>query len=54
MVADCELQVEERIMKVLQHLGIAKAHFAARMPRDWSGLVTNHIEAIPPISSQNI
>ena len=33
-----EIPVEERILQVLQHLGISKAHFAASTPADWEGL----------------
>ena len=37
--------VEERILQLLQHLGIDQAHFAARTPGDWTGLATTYPEA---------
>ena len=40
------LTVEQRIVKVLQHLGIKGANFAASMPRDWAGLVTLHPDIV--------
>ncbi len=38
------LTVEERILQLLQHLGIDQAHFAGRTPGDWTGLATAHPE----------
>jgi len=38
------LPVEERILQLLQHLGIDRAHFAARTPGDWTGLATRFPE----------
>lgn len=37
--------VEERILQLLQALGIDQAHFACRTPGDWTGLAT-HAEVI--------
>ena len=34
------LPVEERILQLLQYLGIDQAHFAGRTPGDWTGLAT--------------
>jgi ubiquinone/menaquinone biosynthesis C-methylase UbiE len=34
------LPVEERILQLLQHLGIDQAHIAGRTPGDWTGLAT--------------
>lgn len=50
MATSAEVAVEERIMQLLQHLGIAKAHFAARGAGDWSGLVTSHPEVISSLT----
>ena len=32
--------MEERFLKVMKHLGIKLAHFAASKPSDWRGLVS--------------
>ena len=41
-----DVPVEERIIQVLRHLGIEKAHFAAKVPRDWTGLAANYPEVV--------
>src|SRR5439155_24619789 len=38
------LPVEERILQLLQYLGIDRAHFAGRTPADWTGLATRYPE----------
>src|SRR4029077_10937238 len=38
------LPVEERILQLLQYLGIDQAHFAGRTPGDWTGLATAYPE----------
>ena len=38
MAAEEHLTVEERILQLLQHLGIQKAHFAACEPQDYARL----------------
>jgi ubiquinone/menaquinone biosynthesis C-methylase UbiE len=38
------LPVEERILQLLQSLGIDQAHFAGRTPADWTGLATKYPE----------
>ena len=40
MTSETALPVEERILQLLQYLGIDQAHFAGRTPRDWTGLAT--------------
>ncbi|HEV8614703.1 MAG TPA: methyltransferase domain-containing protein [Methylomirabilota bacterium] len=35
-----DLPVEERIRRLLEHLGIDRVHVAGRLPRDWHGLAT--------------
>ena len=34
--------LEERLIELMRHLGVERAHFAACMPRDWVGLLTRH------------
>ena len=34
--------LEDRLIELMRHLGIERAHFAACMPRDWVGLLTRH------------
>lgn len=38
------LPVEDRILQLLQYLGIHQAHIAGRTPGDWTGLATAHPE----------
>src|SRR5215510_7457123 len=42
MMMEVELSVEERLWQLLQHLGIERAHFAARGGGDWGGLAARH------------
>ena len=44
------LPVEERLRQLLQHLGIDQAHFAGRLPRDWTGLATTSPEVFTSLS----
>jgi hypothetical protein len=41
-----ERPIDEGILQVLQHLGIAQAHVAARVPGTWQALATTHPETI--------
>ncbi len=50
MEKEQELPVEERIIRLLQHLGIKRAHFAARMPTDFTGLASAHPEAVSSLT----
>jgi len=50
MATAVALPVEERIRQVLEHLGISKAHFAARGAADWTGLATAHPEVIASLT----
>ncbi len=43
-----ELPVEERLLQLLQHLGIARSHFAARGGGDWEGWRPDIPAASPP------
>lgn len=47
---EAELQVGERILQLLQHLGIKEAHFAASTPGDWHGLVSAHPDVISSLT----
>jgi ubiquinone/menaquinone biosynthesis C-methylase UbiE len=46
MTTEAERPIEARIVQILQHLGIAQAHVAARIPGDWQGLAAMHPEYI--------
>ena len=50
MVPQASQAVEERIIQLLQHLGIERAHFAARMAGDWAGLVTSHPDIVSSLT----
>ncbi|MGH8065526.1 MAG: methyltransferase domain-containing protein [Candidatus Entotheonellia bacterium] len=50
MVTTVERPIEDHIFQVLQHLGIAPAHVAARVPGDWQGLATAHPETIASLT----
>src|SRR4051812_4499135 len=41
-----ELATEERIVQLLDHLGIEQAHFAANMIEDWGGLAAAYTARI--------
>jgi len=45
-----ETPLEQRIIQLLAHLGIERAHFVACMPRDWQGLIANHSEAVASLT----
>ena len=36
------IPLEDRLIELMRHLGVERAHFAACMPRDWVGLLTRH------------
>jgi ubiquinone/menaquinone biosynthesis C-methylase UbiE len=50
MTADVALSVEERLRQLLRHLGIDQAHFAGRLPRDWSGLAAACPEVVSSLT----
>jgi ubiquinone/menaquinone biosynthesis C-methylase UbiE len=50
MTADVVLSVEERLRRLLRHLGIDQAHFAGRLPRDWSGLAAACPEVVSSLT----
>ena len=50
MMTEVELPVEERLLQLLQHLGIERAHIAARGGGDWGGLVAKHPDCIASLT----
>jgi hypothetical protein len=36
MATEATLSVEERLYRLLRHLGVDQAHFAGWMPQDWA------------------
>jgi SAM-dependent methyltransferase len=42
MATEATLSVEERLYRLLRHLGVDQAHFAGWLAQDWSGLVANY------------
>jgi hypothetical protein len=50
MAAEPEYPIEERLLHVLRHLGLAQAHVAARIPGDWQGLATMHPQTITSLT----
>ena len=50
MVTDVELPPEERIVQVMRHLGLERAHFAAREFLEFDALVRAHREIIASLT----
>jgi len=50
MTTDSELPIEERIAQMLAHLGLEKAHFAAREFQEFDGLARVHPEMIASLT----
>ena len=42
--------LEDRLIELMRHLGIERAHFAACMPRDWVGLLTRHKNTVASLT----
>ena len=49
-MAEVECPVEERLVQLLQYLGITRAHIAARGGGDWGGLATRHPDCIASLT----
>jgi len=49
-MTDAHETLPERIIQLLKHLGLERAHFAACMPRDWQGLAATHPELIASLT----
>lgn len=65
MSNETNLTVADRINQLMQHLKIAKAHFAGRLPKDWASSAIAHPEqilslilvfppAIPPVAMAKV
>ena len=50
MALETHPAIETRILNVLQHVGISKAHVAARDLRDWQGLATSHADRLASLT----
>jgi hypothetical protein len=50
MMTDKELPVEQRVLQLFEHLGISRAHIAARVPQDWKGFVTTYPERVTSLT----
>jgi SAM-dependent methyltransferase len=50
MTLDPELSVEERLVRLFQHLGIAQAHIAACRAADWQGPATAHPDLVASLT----
>jgi hypothetical protein len=50
MARNVEPAVVDRLVLLLRHLGIERAHVAGRLSADWHGLATTHAEAIASLS----
>jgi hypothetical protein len=46
MSTEPQLAVEERLFQLLQHLGIAQAHFAASIPGDVTGFARRPLRRV--------
>jgi ubiquinone/menaquinone biosynthesis C-methylase UbiE len=49
-VTTIDLPVEDRILELLRHLGLEKAHFAAREFREFDGLARHHPEMVASLT----
>jgi SAM-dependent methyltransferase len=50
MITEVELPVEERLLQLLQHLGIERVHIAARGGADWGGLAVRYPDRIASLT----
>lgn len=50
MATQTDAPVEQRIINVLRHLGIEKAHFASRNLNDWYGIATSFPDAVASLT----
>jgi len=50
MALETDPAIETRLLNVLQHFGLAKAHVAARDLRDWQGLATSHADRLASLT----
>jgi ubiquinone/menaquinone biosynthesis C-methylase UbiE len=50
LITKTDIPLEERISQLLQHLGIEKAHFAARIPRDWQAVLAAYPKSVASLT----
>ena len=50
MTTETDIPVEDRIVRVLQQLGVERAHFASRGLNDWLGLATTFPETVASLT----
>ena len=50
MATEADIAVQDRIMQVLTHLGVRRAHFAGRGTTDWEGMARSYPDAIASLT----
>ena len=50
MAIGAELPLEERLVQLLEHLGLPEAHVAACRPEDWEGFVSRHPDRVASLT----
>ena len=50
MTAEIDIPIEDKIVEVLQQLGIERAHFASRGLNDWHGLAASYPQAVASLT----
>lgn len=50
MAFEAPLPLVDRLLQLLQHLGLERAHVAAAVPGDWRGLARAHADRIASLS----
>ena len=50
MEPDLKTSVANRVRDLLDHLGIERAHFGAKMAHDWEGIVRSNLELIESLT----
>ncbi len=50
MTTEAHVPVVDRILQLLKHLGIERAHIAGAVPGDWRGLATTHAARLASLS----
>jgi hypothetical protein len=45
-MTDANLPVAERVVRLLKHLGIERAHVVGAVPGDWRSLATGHSDRL--------
>jgi hypothetical protein len=50
LITKTDIPLEEQISQLLHHLGIEKAHFAARIPRDWQAVLAAYPKSVASLT----